>query len=283
MPLQMPAELRFAPSGSAEALDADAMADLLALAQKIQCPFGYKSVLETFKSQFGRSTGGGSSTSSSVDWAESDLWRIARDAAKDAPGFIAAFFDACEQLQASGATVPDEAHINSVLTKYGCCYQILEGELVTSVPHVASPAAPLSPDDTVAKALADAAALRGQTGAASAIDRAHTALHGYLKHLCSEASISVPTDPTTQKLFKLLRGEHPAFQPRGPRADDISRILSSFATAIDSLSPIRNKASLAHPNPLLEEPEAAAALNAARTVFHYTQDSINRWRKQAAG
>lgn len=282
MPLRMPAELRFAPPGSAEALDGDAMADLLAIAKKIQNPLGYKSVLETFKSHFGRSIGEGSSTSSSVDWAESDLWRIARDAANDAPGFIAAFFDACEQLETGGATIPDEAHINSVLTKYGCRYQILDGELVTSVPHVAPPAAPLSPDDAVAKALADAAALRGQTGAASAIDRAHTALHGYLKHLCSEAGIPVPVDPTPQKLFKLLRGQHPAFQPRGPRADDISRILSSFATAIDSLSPIRNKASLAHPNPLLEEPEAAAALNAARTLFHYIQDSINRWRKQCA-
>lgn len=69
MPLRMPAELRFAPPGSAEALDGDAMADLLAIAKKIQNPLGYKSVLETFKSHFGRSIGEGSSTSSSVDWA----------------------------------------------------------------------------------------------------------------------------------------------------------------------------------------------------------------------
>ncbi len=117
MPLRMPAELRFTPSGSAEALDGDAMADLLAIAKKIQNPLGYKSVLEAFKSHFGRSTGEGSSTSSSVDWAETDLWLIACEAANDAPGFIAAFFDACEQLEACGATIPDEAHINSVLTK----------------------------------------------------------------------------------------------------------------------------------------------------------------------
>lgn len=283
MPLRMPAELRFAPADSAEALDGDAMADLLAMAKKIQSPRGYKSVLETFKSHFGRSTGAGTSRSSSVDWAESDLWQIARDAANDAPGFIAAFFNACEQLEAGGATVPDDAHINSVLAKYGCRYQIRDGELVTSVLHVPPPTAPLSPDDAVAKALADAAALLDQAGAASAIDRAHTALHGYLNHLCSEAGIPIPTDPTAQKLFKLLRRQHPAFQPQGPRAGDISKILSAFATAIDSLSPIRNKASLAHPNPLLEEPEAAAALNATRTLFHYIEDSINRWRNQDAG
>ena len=278
----MPAELRFAPAGSAEALDGDAMADLLAMAKKIQSPLSYKSVLETFKTHFGRSTGEGSSTSSSADWAESDLWRIARDAANDAPSFIAAFFDACEQLAAGGATIPDEVQINSVLTKYGCRYRILDGELVTSVPHVAPPAAPLSPEDAVAKALADAAALMGQRGAASAIDRAYTALDGYLMHVCAEADIPVPTDPTTQKLFKFLRGQHPAFQPRGPRAGDISRILGAFATAIASLAPIRNKASLAHPNPLLEEPEAAAALNAARTLFHYIHDSLDRCRKQDA-
>lgn len=280
MPLKMPDELRFVTSEIADTLDGDAMDELLALAKKIQSPLGYESVLETFKSHFGRATGTGSATSSSVDWAETDFWRIARDAANNAHSFISAFFDACEQLQETGSTVPGESHINAVLARYGCRYLINEGALVVSVPDVAPPKAPLSPDDAVAKALADAAALKGQSGAASAIDRAHTALHGYLRHLCVEDKITFPDNPTTQKLFKLLRTHHSTFQARGPRAKDISKILNSFASAIDALSPIRNKASLAHANPLLDEPEAAAALNAARTIFHYIQDCINRASKQ---
>ena len=139
-----------------------------------------------------------------------------------------------------------------------------------------SPAPPLSPDNAVARALADAAALLGSSGAASAVDRAHTALHGYLAHLCLEEQLEVGTKPSSSKLFKTLRGSHPAFQPRGPRANDVTRVLQSFAVALDSLSPIRNRASLAHANPLLEEPEAAAALNAARTIFRYVQDSLQR-------
>lgn len=80
----------------------------------------------------------------------------------------------------------------------------------------------------------------------------------------------------TQNLFKALRRDHAALKPQGPRSADIAKILGSLATVVDSLAPIRNKASLAHANPLLDEPEAAAALNATRTVFHYVQDCVRR-------
>jgi hypothetical protein len=79
-----------------------------------------------------------------------------------------------------------------------------------------------------------------------------------------------------------LRKKHPALEPRGPRATDITRTLQSFATAIDALTPIRNNATLVHPNLLLDEPEALASLNAARTLFHYVQDSIARHRRESA-
>jgi hypothetical protein len=46
------------------------------------------------------------------------------------------------------------------------------------------------------------------------------------------------------------------------------------------MSPIRNKASLAHANPLLEGPEAIAVVNAAYTILRYVQDSLAR---QGAG
>lgn len=49
-----------------------------------------------------------------------------------------------------------------------------------------------------------------------------------------------------------------------------------MATVLDALSPIRNKATLVHVNPLLDEPEALAVVNAASTVFRYIQDSVQR-------
>jgi hypothetical protein len=50
------------------------------------------------------------------------------------------------------------------------------------------------------------------------------------------------------KLFKLLRRGHPALGDMGPRSEDIARILGSMASAIDALQPLRNRASVAHPN-----------------------------------
>ncbi|WP_367947664.1 abortive infection family protein [Halomonas sp. TA22] len=41
--------------------------------------------------------------------------------------------------------------------------------------------------------------------------------------------------------------------------------------------PLRNRASLAHANELLDEPEATVALNAVYTIFRYIQDCIKRF------
>lgn len=282
MPIELESSLRFAGPSARVPLGPDALADLLALARKIRGDFSHKHVLETFKEHFCRASGHSYASSSSTDWAESDLWTAASAAAEHAPTFIAAFFDACEELESRGAAVPSHAIANAILAQYGCEFRVHDVKLVASVPMVEPPVAPLEPEAAVSKALADAAALVGQSGAASAIDRAHTALHGYLRQLCAEASIDTNADDTTARLFKNLRKEHPAFKPQCPRSDDIARVLNAAATIVDALSPIRNKASLAHSNELLDEPEAAAALNAARTVFHYAQACIRR-SKQSAG
>jgi hypothetical protein len=282
MPLRMPQELRFARPGSGPELDPRAVDDLLALARQVQHPQGYKFVLETFKVHFARATGQDYTPSTSADWAETDLSSYARRAAQHAPAFLAAFHAACEQLEESDCCVPDASRINDVLAAHGCPLHIEDSSLICSTPLVASPPPPLRPGDAVDRALADAEALVGQSGAASAIDRAHTALHGYLIDLCSKLGVPLPSEPTPAKLFKVLREKHPALQATGPRAADITRILQAFATTIDALAPIRNKASLAHANDLLEEPEAAAALNALRTVFRYVQDSIRRYERGQA-
>ena len=282
MPLRVSPSLRFQASGSESHLHRDAVDELLALARKVQNPRGYKATLEMFKENFSRSLGERHTSSSSVDWAETDLSFVADNCAGDSAAFIVAFCDACEELKRLGSAVPDHAVINQVLDSYGCPFQIRGSELIGSAPDVESPAPPDDPSNTVAMALADAAILVGSSGAASAIDRAHTALHGYLIHLCNQVEIDFPADSTTAKLFKILREEHPALKPQGPRAADITRILRAFATAFDALSPIRNMATLTHPNPLLDEPEAQAALNAARTLFRYIQDSIERYNRGSA-
>jgi hypothetical protein len=83
-------------------------------------------------------------------------------------------------------------------------------------------------------------------------------------------------------LYKNIRDNHPAFHTSGHREQDIKRILQSMSTIIDTLQPVRNKASLAHPNPLLEEPEAMLVINSTRTILHYLDSKVQSWKNQQA-
>lgn len=130
--------------------------------------------------------------------------------------------------------------------------------------------APEHTRDVVLRALADTDELIRTNGATSAVDRIHTALHGHVLALCEAAGIEVDRETTITKALKLLRQSHPALAISGPRGDDITRVLGAMATVLDSLNPLRNNASVAHPNEeLLDDPEAHLAINAARTVFAF--------------
>src|SRR6476469_5262989 len=77
-------------------------------------------------------------------------------------------------------------------------------------------------------------------------------------------------DDSMTKLFKLLRQHHPALCDLGARSQDIERILQSSANIMDALNPIRNKASVAHPNEdLLNKEEAMLVINVTRSLLHY--------------
>ncbi len=134
--------------------------------------------------------------------------------------------------------------------------------------------------EVVRRALDDAAILLRTSGPQSAVDRAHTAMHGYLHALCDEADVTTTGDrPTMNQLFKALRGAHPALTELGYRAEDITRVLSSMASILDALNPVRNNASVAHPNQqLLGEPEATLVINTVRTLLNYLEDKRRRLR-----
>lgn len=133
----------------------------------------------------------------------------------------------------------------------------------------------------VDRALRDAEELLRTSGATSGVDRAHTALHGYLLAVCIADMVEVSDDAASPELFKALREQHPAFRELGPRADDILKMLRSLGSIIDTLSPIRNKASVAHPNEvLLSEPEAMLVINVARSLMRYIDDKIHEHAKR---
>ena len=142
-------------------------------------------------------------------------------------------------------------------------------------PAVSSPR-PKITTSTVERAIRDAETLIEKSGATSGVDRVHTALHGYLIAACDAAKIAYPADPDLTQLIKLLRQQHPNLQSVGPRAQDITQVLRATAVILDALNPVRNRASVAHPNPsLLEQAEAMLVVNAARTILHYLDAKLS--------
>jgi len=139
---------------------------------------------------------------------------------------------------------------------------------------VASPSLAVT-SDTVERALADCEQLIHTRGATSGVDRVHTAFQGYLRTVCDKSTIVVGENAGLTQLFKAIREQHPAFVESGPRATDIDRIVKSMATILDSLNPLRNQATLAHPNDaILEEAEAMLVINGARTLLHYLNSKL---------
>lgn len=132
------------------------------------------------------------------------------------------------------------------------------------------------PSEVVERALSDAERLIDASGAVSGIDRLHTALHGYMKQACSEAGIVLEDkDPELTRLFKQLRERHPKFSVKGARNEDIGTLLNSLAAIVAVLNPIRNRASVAHPNEvLLDPPEAHLVVNSVRSLLHYLEAKL---------
>lgn len=124
--------------------------------------------------------------------------------------------------------------------------------------------------DAVERALADSEQLIRTRGAISGVDRIHTAFHGYLREIAAKLKLQVADDASITHLFRSIRENHPAFSEKALMADEINRIARAMATIIDTLSTIRNRASIAHPNEeLLNEPEAMMVINTVRTLLHY--------------
>jgi hypothetical protein len=124
--------------------------------------------------------------------------------------------------------------------------------------------------DVVERALGDAERLIATQGATSGVDRVHTAFHGYLRALAVKASLPTSDDASVAELFRVIRKQHPRLQHAGARQADIDRAVKALAVVVDTLNPVRNQASVAHPNDaLLEEPEAMLVINVIRSLLHY--------------
>jgi len=109
----------------------------------------------------------------------------------------------------------------------------------------------------------------------AAVDRIHTAFHGFLLGLAHDRGIRTDPDPPTTKLFKALRTSCPELQVSGPHAEQLEKIFNSLAAIVDALNPLRNRGTLAHPNEhLIEAAEAMLFINAVKAIMHYVNMKV---------
>ena len=108
-------------------------------------------ILEHYKEYFARAAGTTPGWSSSASWAETDLDRDIMKAARNAPLFIEAFYDACEVLRVWQPNIglPDLARINRVLSENEAGYEIQPPNLIARNPAapIAVPARAVSLDE----------------------------------------------------------------------------------------------------------------------------------------
>lgn len=131
--------------------------------------------------------------------------------------------------------------------------------------------------EVVERALADAEQLLRTRDAVSAVDRVHTAFHGYLKAIVNQ--MGLPVDPTASptQLYKIIRESNPAFVAMASGGDEINKIVRSISGILDAVNTIRNRTSIAHPNDsLIDEIDAMLVINIVRSLLHYIDAILGR-------
>jgi hypothetical protein len=108
--------------------------EFLQIINRISSKGETKAILERFKHYFAAAAGEQSSSSSSVDWAMTDLERHMDSAAGNAPLYIDAFWLACESLKKRYPELPypSTERINRILADKNAGYQIRDSELVAT-------------------------------------------------------------------------------------------------------------------------------------------------------
>jgi hypothetical protein len=128
----------------------------------------------------------------------------------------------------------------------------------------------------VEQALADSEVLLERSGPVSAVDRVHTALHGYLRAVAESAGIEVGHKPNVSQLWGRIRQTHPMLTDQGAHTDFVVKVLRNLSGLLDALNDARNQWSLAHPSELpLLPAEAALAIDVARTILHYVDQKLH--------
>lgn len=157
-------------------------------------------------------------------------------------------------------------------TKNVDLYHVMES-IVNGVVLVASPKVN-NTNESVYKALEDAEILLMSQGASSAYDRMHTALHGFLRQICTNNNIVFLSGDAITALIPKV-SDFIKQQSDDGRNNKVFAMLRSAGSMLDTMNYLRNHHSMSHPNEnLLKESDAKFAINLARSIMTYIDDLL---------
>ena len=125
----------------------------------------------------------------------------------------------------------------------------------------------------IQKAVGDAEVFIREGRYDSAVDRVHTALHGYLRELLKEHGMSYGDDDKLPALFAKLHGYYGDYIQPADVGDRIKNILRSAGGMINAVNELRNNNTIAHPNgQLIQKREAQLVIRLVNAVVDYIED-----------
>ncbi|MGZ8773498.1 MAG: hypothetical protein ACXW10_08880 [Acidimicrobiia bacterium] len=152
----------------------------------------------------------------------------------------------------------------------------IDGGLLVGAPSLRAASA------IVEQALSDAESLHVGGGPARAVDRLHTALHGYMRAACEEAGIDLPRNPKFDVCWQRLRDHHPALQIGSDSASGTRQLLDVITKILDAVNWIRNHSSGAYPTEPLNDLDATLVVNLTHSVFAYLDRLLNPEPQESA-
>ena len=130
-----------------------------------------------------------------------------------------------------------------------------------------------SQSGSIHKAIEDAHMFISEEKYESAVDRVHTALHGYLRLLLCQHGISYNEDDSLPALYSKLHGCYVCNIQPSEVGERIKNILRSGSGMINTVNELRNNNTLAHPNnQLIQKREALLVIRLVNAIINYIED-----------
>ena len=127
--------------------------------------------------------------------------------------------------------------------------------------------------NTVRQAIADAELFIREKKYESAVDRIHTAFHGYLRQILDRHQIAYKSDDSLPSLYAKLHSYYrTAIQPPDV-ADKIREIIRSGGSMVTKVNELRNNNTVAHANTqLIQKREAELVIRMLNAIWDYIED-----------